>query len=647
MPLTLPASITALRGVSSLRAPIFLVEIQWPAPIGTKYFSMGDQVTWNGHTWEKNRCMSIPTFQCGMIDRKTRDFDRLEIVFDNLADDGSASFPFTAFEATPLGPGQTLEDAKVFIYAYSPDAADAVLLWWGYSQGRFFDGAEKTFKMLASFLWDSLDIKIPNVKIQQKGFSLNASSGKTADDDSAEEFFVPLVYGVSNFTIRPLIYNHWVDGATLKVEFIISGTHSGLPFGSTDVTTANFKLGPTPASVLEFYPGNQSSAPTNLTRFPENNAHLLVAFGYAEFPVNDQNKDIVDNLKPGAIKAKIVNGRPLVDTGIPSENPVLILKDIPRDPVFGTGLTNSAFDATAVTAAANYVGTRYQAPYNLKTPVGLTELVQRILGDCHCYMTFENGLIQINAKRGNETSVATFATCDSGISGRKVDNDYADAEIKDSSEFVNEFSRKFRAKSHPRRWIVLSDTDAQARAGGTSKKVVSDEVDTWDGGGLYDETQNQINAAIALREEQNGNLFPSFSAPFWDGLDITSGDVITLRTVDIFNNAVNKDVRVIRKTIDTENGALKFDCQIYKQAIYNDDAVALGVDLLRSGEDSVIPGRPPDVTPVSLALVALVNDTEGKQATIRATFTVPLFDPSAEQADGLFREPPISKVEVW
>lgn len=642
--LTLPSGITALRGLSSTRAPIFLVEIQWPAPAGTKYFSAGEQVTWNGHTWEKNRCMSIPTFQAGMIDRKTRDFDKLEIVFDNLADDGSSSFPFTALEA-----GQNLEDAKVFVYAFSPDAADAVLLWWGYTQGRSFGGADKTFKLSASFFWDSLDIKIPNVKIQQKGFSLNASSGKTSDDDSAEEFFVPLVYGVSNFTIRPLIYNHWVDNATLKVEFIISGTHSGLPFNSSDVTAANFKLGPTPASVLEFYPGNQVAAPVNLTRFPENQIHPLVAFGYAEFPVNDQNKDIVDDLKPGAIKAKIVNGRPLVDTTLPSENPVLILKDIPRDPIFSTGLTNSTFDATAVTSAANYVGTRYQALYNLKTPVGLTELVQRILGDCHCYLTFESGLIQINAKRNNETSVATFATCDSGQTGRKVEDDFADASIKDSSELVNEFSRKFRTKSHPRRWIVLSDTNAQARAGGTAKKVVSDEVDTWDGGGLYDETQNQINAAIALREEQNGDLFPSFSAPFWDALDVSPGDVVTLRTVDVFNNAVNKDVRITKKTIDVENGKISFESQIYKQAIYNDDANALGVDLLRGGLDSVIPGRPPDVTPVSLAIVNVgaANDVEGKQATIRATFTVPAFDPTSEQADGLFREPPIAKVEIW
>ena len=235
----------ALRGVSSLRAPIFLVEVQWPAAAGTKYFSAGEQVTWNGHTWERNRCMSIPTFQAGMIDRKTRDFDKLEIVFDNLADDGTASFPFTALEA-----GQNLEDAKVFVYAFSPDANDAVLLWWGYTQGRTFGGADKTFKLSASFFWDSLDVKFPFVKIQQKGFSLNASSGKTSDDDSAEEFFVPLVYGVSNITIRPLIYNHWVDGAVLKVEFIISGTHSGLPFGSSDVTKENFKLGPTP--VVEY-----------------------------------------------------------------------------------------------------------------------------------------------------------------------------------------------------------------------------------------------------------------------------------------------------------------------------------------------------------------------------------------------------------
>lgn len=586
--------------------------------------------------------MSIPSFQSGLIDRKRRDFDKLEIEFDNLANDGSSSFPFTQLEA-----GQNLEDAKVFVYAYSPTAADGVLLWWGWTQGRFFDGKQKKFKLSASFFWESFDISIPYVQIQQKGFSLNQSSGKTNANDDDQEFFIPLVYGVANPTIRPLIYNHWVEGSTLKVEFILSGTHNGLPFGSSDITAANFKLGPTPASVIEFYPGNQSSAPANLTRFPENQVHPLVAFGYAEFPITDESKSVVDDLKPGAIKAKVANGRPLVDLGIASENPVRILKDLLRDPVFGFGLPDSAFDAAAITAAANYVAPRYQVLYNLKKTISLMELVQQILGDCHCYITFENGLIQINAKRNNETSVATFATCDSGQSGRKVEDDYSDVGIKDSSELVNQVTREFRVKSHPRRVITLYDPTAQARAGGTVKKPVTDDVDTGESGGLYDETQNQINAAIILREEQNGNLFPSFSSPFWDSLDITPGDVVTIRTVDIFSNTINKEVRITKKVPDANAGVIRFESQIYKQAIYNDDAIALGVDLLRGGEDMVIPGRPPDITPVSLTLQDVVtNDTEGRQFNARATFTVPPFDPATEQADGIFREAPISEVEI-
>src|SRR5512138_1029910 len=104
MPRTVPAGITALRGQQNTRAPIFLVEIQWATP---KYYSSGEQVTFNGHVFEKNRAMSIPTFEAGLIDRKRNDFSKLEIKFDNLADNGSSSFPFTALEAA-----QNLEDAK-------------------------------------------------------------------------------------------------------------------------------------------------------------------------------------------------------------------------------------------------------------------------------------------------------------------------------------------------------------------------------------------------------------------------------------------------------------------------------------------------------------------------------------------------------
>lgn len=642
MPLTLPAGITALRGLSSVRAPLFLVEILWPAPAGTKYFSSGEAVNWNGHDWEANRCMSIPSFEAGYIDRKSKDFTRLEIEFDNLANDGSANFPFTALEA-----GQNLEDAKVNIYAFSRDANDAVLIWWGHTAGRKFDGRDKKFALSATFFWESFDVQLPSVQIHQKGFSLNEISGKT-DDDEESELFIPLVYGLSSIKFKPVVYDHWTDGGVFKVKFIVSGTHAGLPFNVNDIPAAGFKLfGVTPATIIEWYQGNQSSAPSNLSRFSENQVHPLVAFGYAEFPITDALKDKLDDLKPHNIKATLVSGKPLLRTSLPSENPVLILEDLLRDPVFGLGLSGSLFDATALVAAANYVGTRYSTRYEFRKPTAVTTLIQQILGDCHCYITFEGGLIQINAKRNNETSVATFTTCDAGVApGRKVHDDYVDAEVKDSSELINQVTFKYRTRVRKRRIVTLYDPNAQIRAGGTAKKVVSDDRDEWEQGGLIDETQAQINSAITLREEQNGNLFPSFTSPFWDSFDIKPGEIITIRTVDIFNNASNRDVRVKKKSIDGQSGLITFQIQIYKSAIYNDDATALGIDLLRGGDDTSAQGRPPDVVPVSLQILPSgANDSEGKMVKIRATFTLPAFDPATEQSEGAFREAPIQEVE--
>lgn len=588
--------------------------------------------------------MSVPSFDSGLIDRRTKNFSSLEIEFDNLSDAGNATFPFTALEA-----GQNLEDAFVLIYCYSPDAADAVTVWQGWTRGRHYDGREKKFILSASFFFESFDLSIPNTLIQQKGFSLNESSGKTEDETDQDPLYIPSVYGVTDFKIKPIIYNHWVEGQTLKVEFILSGIQSGLPFNAGDVTAAQFKLrGSTPASVVEFYPGNQVAAPVNLTRFPENQIHPLVAFGYAEFPITDANKNAVDNLGPQDIKARIGNGKVLLATGVASENPVRILQDILQDSIYGLGLPATAFDSTAITNAANYVGTRYQAIYELTQPIAVIDLVQRILGDCHCYMTFENGLIQISAKKNTETSAITFATSDSGVVGRKIDGDFVDVEVKDSSELTNQVTIQFRTKKHARRIVTLYDPTAQAHAGGSTKKVVEEKVDMWDTHGLYDETQCTINAAITLRENQNANLYGTFASPIWDCLDIVPGDVVAVRSVDKFNDAANKDVRIIKKSIDTAANTITFGYQIYKQAVYNDDATALGVDLLRGGEDVSIPGRPPDVAPVSVTIQDVVtSDTEGTMANIRALFTVPTYDAAIDAADGIFHEPPIQEVQVY
>jgi hypothetical protein len=619
--------------------------MKWELSSGTRYYSSGQQVSYGGNTYLKNRVKSIPSFQAGYIDRKDRDFSRLEIELDNLADDGSSSFPFTVLDASV-----NFEDSKITIYAYSPDASDAALMWWGFAGRPRFNGKDKTVTVGASFFWDSLDLQIPAKLLQQAGFNPLETSSQNSEENQ-DEFSIPIIFGAGDLKVRPLIYRKLTNGSTLGVNFILSGTQSGAAFSSSDLTAQAMKLfGNTPASRIIFFTGGADSAiaPTNLTAFPDGAAHPLVAYGYAEFPITNEIKDRIEDLRPRDIKCRIANGRPLVDTGLPSENIPLIVKDILRDPIYGCGLPNSLFDATVLTSTANYTGTRYQARYELHEQVTITSLIQQMLGDAHCYITFDNGLIQIRAKRNNESSVATFATCDSGFSGRKIDGDSVEAWEKDFSELVNQATLKFRKKREARDIATLYDPNAQARAGGTAKKVVGIEIDEWDNGGLYDYPQVQINLAILIREEQNGNLFISFDSPLWDCLDVSPGDIITVRSPDIPNNGSNFLFRVKKQTFDTENFTVGLTCQVYKTAIYNDDAVALGVDLLRGADDTSAMGRPPDVVPVSLAVQDVgTNDGEGKQATLRATFTVPAFDPTAEQAEGTFREPPIAEVEIW
>lgn len=642
MPRTVPSGIASLVGVSATRAPILLLKLALSG--GAVYYSSAEAVSYGGNSYTANRIHRVGAFDCAYIDRKSSDAHQIEIEIDNLADNGSSTFPLTALNAS-----QSFEDAKMTVHLYSPDAADAVAAtWWGYARGVKFSGDGKYCTISGTFFWDGLDTQEPPLLLQQKGFSQQEAAGKTSEDSFDDALPVPLIYGAGAMRVWPVIYNHWIDGGNLHVEFVLSGTQSGVPFNASDVVASDFKIfGATPATTIEFYTGSQSSAPVNLTRFPENNAHTLCAFGYAVFPITDQIKDKIDGLRAQDIRALVQNGRPLVDTTIPSENAPLILRDIMRDPVFGTGLASTLFDTSVLTTTANYVGTRYQVRYELSKQRSFSELVQYILSDFHGFITFDDEKIQIRCKKNTESSVATFATIDSGQSGRKIHNDFVNVTIKDSSELVNQATLKYRRKTKNRRIVTLYDPNAQTRAGGTAKKVVELVTDEWDSGGLYDETQAQINQAIIVREEQNGNLFIDFEVPIWDGIGVSPGDVITVYSPDIINNGTNNLFRVTSQNIDHETCLIKFNCQVYKAAIYNDDASALGVDLLRGGEDTNAQGRAPDVTPVSLTVIDVVtNDTEGKDATLRATFTVPAYDPTTDQASGVFLENKISEVEI-
>lgn len=637
MPRTVPAAISAK--ISTNYALRFLWLVEWRLSGGTKYLSSGQSVSFGGNTYEANRATEISGLTAQYIDRTHQEFSDISIKLDNLADDGSSSFPYTVLDAS-----QVFEDAQVLIHFYDVDAADGVAnVWFGHSKRPTFS-PDKTVDLAASFLWNSSELVVPAVRLEKAGFSTLETNRSKSDDEEREDT-IPLVFGVTNIKVRPVIYAARVEGNHLHVNFIVSGTQSGFPFSSGDVISA-LLFDVTSATEIEFLTGTSGqAAPGNKTRFPDGEAHTLVAYGYASFAITDDQKSDIENLEPEDIRIKLANGRPLVDTGLPSENPVLILKDILRDPVYGLGLASAAFDASVVSAAAAYAATRYQVRVELREQEPLVDIVQRILKDCHCFLTFNSGLIQIRHKSNSEASAATFATSDSGVGGRVIHEDEVTAWEKDFGELVNQVEYQYRKKNRHKRRVIAYDLTAQNRAGGNIKKVESEEVESY----IHDETEASISAAIWLKEEQTQNLFCRFAVPLLEGLDVAPGDIIEVRSPDIFSNGSNKFFRIISQTFDTGDEPLcHIECQIYKAATYDDTTSGVGVDLLRGSRDTSQQGRPPDVTPVSVQVVDLIaNDVEGKMAHIRGTWTYPAVDLATEQADNVFREYPIGAVQLW
>src|SRR5262249_8405399 len=142
----------------------------------------------------------------------------------------------------------------------------------------------------------------------------------------------------------------------------------------------------------------------------------------AAFKITDQIKSQIDNIGPDDLKVVMANGRPLIDTGLPSENFPLIIRDILRSSNYGLGMALADFGD--ISDAQNYTASRYQARAALLQQTSLKDTVQALLGECHCYMSWDNGKCQIRAKKNSgEASVATFATVDSGQTGRKIHMD--------------------------------------------------------------------------------------------------------------------------------------------------------------------------------------------------------------------------------
>lgn len=639
---SVPSSITALLGQAVLRAPLFLVK--WELASGTVYFSSGEAVTYGGNSYAANRVKSISGLTSQYVDRKSKDWGRASIVFDNMPATIGAALPFQTLDAAG-----NLEDRRISVYLYFPDATDAVLVFWGFSGPPKFSDLldDPTCEISASFIWDSEAVVIPAMTLPEAGFATLESN--TNSESSADEFVIPLVYGVSNIQIRPTIYAHRVEGDYLHVNFIVSGCAEGFPFDANDVPAADMRIFKNTVAVeVEFITGSfTQTAPANLTRFPDGEAHAGIAYGYAAFPITEQTKDRLDDLEPDEIKMVLVNGRPLIDTELPSENPALILKDILRDPNFGLGLADGDFDAAAVDAAADYCSGSYASRLEIHERLPVGDLVQRICTEISGFLTFNNGKIQIGCKTNAESAVAQFSTIDSGFSYRKIHLDDVSYEQESADNTVNELQVTYRKKNRHRRKIHAFDPVAQARPGANIKKVISEELELLS---LYDENEAAIAAATYLREEQSANLFITFRTPVIEGLLPAPGDIIEVRSPRILNNATNRFFRIIAQTPEIDDEALmSFKCRVYHPAVYDYTTDGIGVDIIRGSEGTSSQGRPPDVTPVSLEVVDTgADDAEGRQATVRAAWTYPTVDTAGELTDNnVAREYPISAVQLW
>lgn len=643
MPSTLPAGILALQGVSSSTQVIVLMEWLLPTP---QYYSSRETVTWNSHTWEGYRIKSFPSFTLGIFDRKGREFPKLDITLSNLANDGSSLFPMQQLDAS-----HELENYPIKIYFYSPEAGTAFLRWAGYSGRPSYHGADKSVSLSATFIFDSLNIPFPFRTLGDLGFAQLDTNQNKANN---QEPMIPMIWGDGpDLAVRVTIDRAWSEGGLLNVNFILTGCNDGHPMDADIITQAKLN-GTTLAATIEFGGLGTAgqTAPANLSRFPDGEAHPRVAYGFMSFPLPDDLKDSLDSLEPDAIKVWLANGRPLAATGAPSENHVLIIVDLVTDAYFSLGLAAGDFDADVNLDTENYVGTRYRARLELHESMPLMDLLGKLLGDCHCYITFADK-IQIRAKRNDETACATFATSDSGQSGRKIVNDFIElVDEEDSSTLLNDVMFSYRRKNrHFGAPIHAYDPNAQSFTPGNINKPAREEIESLS---LQYEDEAKISAAILVREEISGNMFPTFKVPFWDGLaaddgtPLVAGRVIAVYGPDAFNNTSNYLFRILTQSFDPIASQITFKCKVYKPAIYNDDSDGIGIDLLRGGQDTSQQGRPPDVTPVSLAIIDVdTNDTGGTQLAVQATCTIPAHDPTDENDKGIHREPPIAAVGCW
>jgi hypothetical protein len=638
MPITLPSSISAMIGQSSDQDALLLAEIHFAS--STKYFSSGTAVNWAGKSFEGNR-IKPSTVTTGILDHSNNNFGSTSLTICNLADDGTASFPIQQLDAAA-----PLQDRLCILYLYAPDASDGVEIWRGYTGAPKYNGETKTVDIGLKFLFDTLNIPVPAVTLPEAGFGTLSDNKNTAANTTDP---VPLAYFVGTKRFRATLYRSEVAGDLLYTDFVISGTAPGHPFNtdtgtgpSGDLITATLFGQVSPVYIAFRSDEVGGVAPHNITMFPDHSLHPHAAYAFAAYKVADAGKTNLNNLQSDSVKVVMSNGRPLADTGLPSENFVYIIRDILEDPNYGLGMPLSDFGD--ISDAANYTAGRYQARVILTKATPLLTTIQALLGEAHLLMTWTNGACQIKAKKNaGEVSVATFATCDSGQAGRKIHKDQVlNCDEVDFEQSFNQVKYEY----HQLNWgeatpLGVRDPVAQAYAGAGYNKVSEESVV---GVGLFDEEQIKKSMAIRLRDYLSGNVLPTMQTPLYEAVDVAPGDLITVYSPDIFNNASNNRFRVLTKSYefsDTAGPLTTFGLKLYKEAIFGDNYDNLEIDLSRGLTSINSPGKPPDVIPAALTRVDIVpNGTGGQLENIKCDFAWPAYDPTIATANGVAEEDP-------
>ncbi len=689
--------------VSKFRQWDYIAELDLTG--GTVYVSKHGEVTWNGHTYEP-RIQKVEGLSGIFIDRRNDTFPELTLTLDNIASNWSGTFPFHSKDAVA-----SFEDRAVRVYRYDRTSGEAVLRWHGLLKRPEFDPKEISVTLSATNYLDSIETDIPIITLSPRcpyafgGSSVETAGGtvpsvgcpyatygipgfttcaKTLEDctergmerffgglthiaptlDGEDNNFVdrgkvresraPIVIGDGPLKIRPIIYRAVVSGNELIVNGIISTCHVGLPFDEDQFPPERFKLwGEVRASAVEIKLGTQpQEVPGNRHLFPEKAGHSLWCYFAARFPLTPEQKDRAAQAKLiRDVAVRIDGGRRILRGGVRTENPVYALEDILRDPLNGLGLPEAVIDGDAVESAASYVGTRFRGRFEISKPQPLLDFVMNFVGSFHGYVTFNDGLMQIGAKRHNETPVAVF-----GTGGYPFVTEPRWSE-RDSSEIVNEGLFKYHNKVRKATKFVLYDKGLQIAAAnhGPRNKAVTEE---WYLQGIYDSNEAAIAAAIWMREEINLNAFITCTVELADYEEsgVKVGDIIRVNSPHLVDPATNYLWRVIEDPEDTDQFTVTLTCQIYDGIVYSYSADPIG-DIIRDGQEPSTGGRPPDMEDCEAEVVQIFTnendpddaDDDSKDVRVRVRGTYPDLTAEMEEdhEEGYAAEYPIIGYQIF